>query len=46
LDVVVTRRPAIGIVISASFATALVLVEVSGSPGVRARFAMTWGSAR
>jgi basic amino acid/polyamine antiporter, APA family len=35
--------PAIGIVISASLATALVLVEVSGSPGVRAFYNMIVG---
>jgi arginine:agmatine antiporter len=35
--------PAIGIVISASFSTALVLVEVSGSPGVRAFYSTMVG---
>jgi len=35
--------PALGIVISATFATVLVLVEVSGSPGVRAFYNMIVG---
>jgi amino acid transporter len=35
--------PALGIVISATFATVLVLVEVAGSPGVRAFYNMIVG---
>jgi arginine:agmatine antiporter len=35
--------PALGIVISASFATAFVLIQAAGSPGVRAVYNMIVG---